>query len=265
MARALAKSSLNLLWQLLGRGYEGAGKPLRLSLKVDGDSVPVLLSGQASSGRLLVLSTGFASRVTDYEPLARLFEPHYLLCRVGHPGSERGDGAKAFLRLLWAKWIQRSTWRQAAIAARSWIHRRSNRERRLSQLLGVLAELQTSFQGFEMSLAGHSYGTDTVLRAALEAEMEELFLFSPHPPGYLLGAAQYLSLNARQVWVISGTKDYTRDGVGPEERLRVAEYLDPARLRKSLCLEGVRHMDFAFPEEGSALWRQRLAQEFFCR
>ena len=265
MARALAKSSLKLLWQLLGRGYEGAGKPLRLSLKVDGDSVPVLLSGQASSGRLLVLSTGFASRVTDYEPLARLFEPHYLLCRVGHPGSTRWDGAKALLKLLLAKWVQRTTWRQAAVKARTWIHRESNRERRLAQLLRVMAELETSFQGFEISLAGHSYGTDTVLRAALELEIKELYLFSPHPPGYLLESEQYRALKAGEIWVVSGTKDYTRDGVGPEERLRVGEYLDPSRLRKGLCLEGVRHMDFAFPEEGSALWTERLAQEFFCR
>jgi hypothetical protein len=86
--------------------------------------------------------------------------------------------------------------------------------------------------------------------------VDNLYLFSPHPPGYLFERESYARLRASVVWVITGTRDRTRDGVGPEERLKVAEVCD-ARV---INLTGVGHMDFAFAELGPEGWVERLKQ-----
>ena len=49
---------------------------------------------------------------------------------------------------------------------------------------------------------------------------------------------------------MTGTRDRTRDGVGPQERLKVAEVCE-ARI---INLAGVGHMDFAFAELGPEGW-----------
>jgi pimeloyl-ACP methyl ester carboxylesterase len=124
----------------------------------------------------------------------------------------------------------------------------------------VARVLAGEFPGHRLSAAGHSFGTDTALLFALQERLENLILFSPHPPGYLIEGEQYRELLVDNVWVVTGSKDFTHDGVGPRDRLQVAEFLDPSKLRKALTLEGVRHMDFAFEGLGPEGWQSALPQ-----
>jgi hypothetical protein len=89
--------------------------------------------------------------------------------------------------------------------------------------------------------------------------IDTLYLFSPHPPGYLIPTADYGRLPVRRVVVISGTHDRTRDGVTARERMQVMSYLRPSA--RAVLLEGVGHMDFALAGLGPPHWTRQLARE----
>lgn len=190
----------------------------------------------------MVLSTGFASALSDYGALVDLWKGEYLVARVVHPRFSRLDGLLAVFRYAWWRWGRGLRRQEAALEVRRFLHRPKNRERRLEQLRSVVEALCAEFLDWEVSVAGHSYGTDTALRYALEREVERLVLFSPHPPGYLIPLEDYGKIRAARVQVVTGTRDFTRDGVGPSERCLVAEMIAGAELT---VLEGVGHMDFA--------------------
>lgn len=242
---------------MLGPGYAGSGEVARFFV---GGEIPVQASGNAGSGKCLVFSTGFAGSRTDYGALCRIFEPDYLVVRVSHPGFGCWAGLKALVWFLGLR-VQGKEAVEAALRVRRWIHSEENYLRRRGQLLRVVEEISRRYRVRAFSLAGHSYGTDTALRGALEMEVEELYLFSPHPPGYLFSVEDYGRLRAGLVWLVTGTRDRTRDGVGPEERLKVAEVCD-ARV---INLTGVRHMDFAFAELGPEGWVEELGAGFLRR
>lgn len=214
-----------------------------------GGEIPVQVSGNAGSGKCLVFSTGFAGSRTDYGALCRLFEPDHLVVRVAHPGFGRWAGLKALVWFLGLR-LRGKKVVEAALRVRRWIHSEENYLRRRVQLLTVVEEITRRYEVHSFSLAGHSYGTDTALRCALEMEVVNLYLFSPHPPGYLIPKKDYGRLRASVVWVVTGTRDRTRDGVGPQERLKVAAVCE-ARV---INLLGVGHMDFAFADLGPEGW-----------
>lgn len=235
-----------LVRHLLGPGYAGSGEVARFSV---GGEIPVQVSGNAGGGKCLVFSTGFAGSRIDYGALCRIFEPEYLVVRVTHPGFGRWAGLKALLWFLGLR-LRGNKAVEAALRVRRWIHSEENYLRRRVQLLMVVEEISRRYRLHSFSLAGHSYGTDTALRCALEMAVSNLYLFSPHPPGYLIPKKDYSRLRAGVVWVVTGTRDRTRDGVGPQERLKVAEVCE-ARI---INLAGVGHMDFAFAELGPEGW-----------
>jgi hypothetical protein len=235
---------LEQLKAFLKPGYGGTDA-IYLKVKAGTDLVPVLISGNVDSGSLLFLTPGFGSRLTDYGPIVRTFEKAHLVVRMVHPGSSRWSFLQALVRLLWVRGVRGLPLQEAARVARSWIHRPSNRQRRLRQLQAVVAHVSSRFPSRSISLAGHSFGSDTAILGALEQKVQNLYLFSPHPPGYLVPMEDYARLCCEKVWIVTGTRDRTRDGVGPEERLKVALHIPTEQLREVCCLEGVGHMDFA--------------------
>ncbi len=199
-------------------------------------------------GPLLLICPGFGASSADYEPLAEVFGQHYRVGRLAHPGSDRWAAFGLLPRYLYWRWRDGSS--QAALKVRSQFHSETIRRLRLAQLRLALDELAP------VALAGHSFGTDTVLLAARERAVSDLFLFSPHPPGYLLAAEDYPQIQCHRALVISGTRDRTPDGVGPEERMEVADAIPVAR---PLLLPGVAHMDFAFTGAGPPEWPVQLS------
>ena len=195
----------------------------------------------------------------DYAPLAELFGRRQTVYRVAHPGSDRWAGPEAAARLLVRRCLMGESPQRAAQAVRAHLHRPEARRRRLDQLWGLAGIVA---RGGRIDLAGHSFGTDTALMLALEygdrLRIGTLYLFSPHPPGYLIDFSDYATLPVERVVVISGTRDRTRDGVGPEQRMRVLDALG-AKGRK-VMLDGVGHMDFAFSDLGPPQWPERLAE-----
>ena len=222
----------------------------------------VLWSGNQGE-RPLLLSPGFGSSVYDYAPLAHLFGQRQRVYRVGHPGSDRWAGFGAAGRLLWQRLVRGQEAQAAARIVRSHLHRETSRRRRLRQLREAARMALQRESATSIDLAGHSYGTDTALLFSLlyggEVRIDTLYLFSPHPPGYLIPVPDYSRLPVRRVVVVVGSRDRTRDGVGPGQRRQAAEAVGAKA--QLITLEGVAHMDFAFPDLGPAGWPEALARE----
>jgi pimeloyl-ACP methyl ester carboxylesterase len=218
--------------------------------------------GQAG-GVPLVLSLGFGSALTDYVPLVEMLLQHQPVIRVEHPGSARRAGLEAGLRLLWRRWWLGEGKGEAARRVRAHLHRPASRERRLAQLREAVEATQQRWGTGPIDLAGHSFGTDTALLFALrhghEVPIRRLILLCPHPPGYLVPLEAYAALPVDEVVVVTGTRDWTRDGVGPEARWAVVQ----ASGGRGVMLQDVAHMDFAFPGLGPVDWPQQLERELF--
>ncbi len=211
----------------------------------------------------LVFSPGFGSALTDYVPLVEMLLRHQPVIRVEHPGSARGAGLEAGLRLLWRRlWLGEEKG-EAARGVRAYLHRQGSRERRVAHLKEALQECRRRLGDGPIDLAGHSYGSDTALLFALrhghEVPIRRLILLCPHPPGYLIPQADYAALPVDEVVIVTGTRDWTRDGVGPEARWKVV----PASGGRGVMLQDVAHMDFAFPGLGPREWPQQLERELY--
>lgn len=191
-----------------------------------------------------MFSPGFGAAIRAYSGLCESFAKSQPVIRVGHPGSDRWAAVPALARLLWYRALGHSG-REAAIKVRTHLHRPDMRERRLRQLIAAVQEVRSRTGATEIDLAGHSFGTDTALMLALSGTIpiRDLWLFSPHPPGYLIPWKEYALPHVRQVHVVVGSRDWTRDGVGPWERLLVAEAV--GEKARATTLERYRHMDFA--------------------
>ena len=213
-----------------------------------------LASGNRQGKRVVLLSPGFGARVFDYGPVVRSLERDSLVLRVHHPGSGRASFLQALAIFSRAR-FKGADATQAARQARRWIHREGNRQRRVEQLSEVFRWAKARYPEKSLVLAGHSFGTDTALLCALELTVDKLMLFSPHPPGYLIGAQRYGEVTC-PVSVFVGSEDWTRDGVGPKERLKVVEVLPEGT--ESTVLPGVSHMDFAFSGLGPVDWESHL-------
>ncbi len=205
---------------------------------------PLLFISDVEDGVPLIFAPGFGAAIRDYSGLCESFAKTQPVIRVGHPGSDRWAAVPALARLLWYRALGHSG-REAAIKVRTHLHRSETRERRLRQLTASVQEVRRRTGATEIDLAGHSFGTDTALMLALSGTVpvRDLWLFSPHPPGYLIAREHYAQLPVRQVQVVVGSRDWTRDGVGPRERLTVAEAVGVKA--RANTVEGHRHMDFA--------------------
>lgn len=205
----------------------------------------LIYTSDVEEGVPLVFSPGFGAALRDYSGLCRHFERIQPVVRVGHSGSDRWAVLPAALHLLWYRALGYSG-REAAIKVRSYLHRPQARERRLRQLILAVEEVRRRTGATEIDLAGHSFGTDTALMLALSevVSIRNLWLFSPHPPGYLIPRDDYARLPVQRVNVVVGSRDWTRDGVGPFERFLVAEAV--GQKAHTIVQDGFRHMDFAF-------------------
>lgn len=258
MAARLAKEAQQILRlgrALLGPGYRGEQAVSRRLRGTD-----VLLSGQRRGAFLSLISPGFASRLTDYGPLVKALESHGLVARIHHQKNGRFQGLLALLRLTYLHFLKGLDWPAAAREVRAALHGEVNRKARVQELLRASEELQRMFPEKKLILVGHSFGTDTVIGAALKRRVDGLVLISPHPPGYLLRPEQYKALQAKRILLIVGEQDWTRDGVGPVDRLRVGDVLEPNKLFAAEVLAGVGHMDFALPALGPGGWERELVR-----
>ena len=213
-----------------------------------------LSSGNRNGEKVVLLSPGFGARVFDYGPVVRSMERESLVLRVHHPGSARASFLQAVAIFTRAR-FQGVQAAPAAQRARVWIHREENRRRRVGQLSEVFHWAKARYPKKSVVLVGHSFGTDTALLAAFELAVERLVLLSPHPPGYLIPVERYGEVTC-PVSVFVGSEDWTRDGVGPHERLEIREAL-PEGAEMHL-LPGVRHMDFAFSGMGPSGWESHF-------
>lgn len=262
MAAALAESkSLKLARALLGPGYQGSGSTRRFHLKRGPFSVEMLESGNRQRDRIFLLSPGFGSALSDYGPLISPLERLGLVVRLRHPGTDRRSTPRVYFHFLWQRWRGLSA-AEAARKVRTRIHSRENRLRRLEQLKIAADYYRESRPELKISVAGHSFGSDTALLYTLDHEVDELLLYGNHPPDYLIPNQDYSLLKARCVRVFTGSRDFTRDGVGPQERLRIADFLDSDRLGGVHCLEAVEHMSFAFWGWGPDGWESTYEKLF---
>lgn len=218
---------------------------------------------EGGAGLPLVFSAGFGSALSDYGPLVEMLVRHQPVLKVEHPGSARWAGLQAGLHLLWRRFWLGEGKVEAARGVRAHLHREESRERRLAQLREAVEESRRRLGDGPIDLAGHSYGSDTALLFALrhghEVPIRRLILLCPHPPGYLVPRTDYAALPVAEVVIVTGTRDWTRDGVGPEQRWQVVQ----ATAGRGIVLDGVAHMDFAFRDLGPADWPQRLERELY--
>lgn len=119
----------------------------------------------------------------------------------------------------------------------------------------VWKQLKGEFEGLPLGLAGHSYGSYTILAASgLEPKglrhnvdplpASSLLVISPQPPDMIFSHAEYEKV-AVPTLVLTGTRDdLLAGGDTYRERLRVYDHL-PAPVRHALVLENLEHMDFA--------------------
>lgn len=250
-------SRLTRLWRsLCGAGYRGAdGRAGTLA------GIPVFFNGNPESRLVVVLSPGFAGRLTDYGLVVKALERQALVVRVYHPRNGRLAGLLALLRLLYHRFWGRLSDLEAARLVRGHIHRMENCDQRAGQLEAVVQALESEARERDFVLLGHSFGTDTVLRVALRREVAAIVLLSPHPPGYLIPGPDYRCLKTQRVGIFTGTKDRTRDGVGPKERLEVTKALGTGYEVNAVCFPEVSHMDFALEDLGPMGWEVPLETE----
>lgn len=217
---------------------------------------PLLYTSDVPDGVPLLFSPGLGASMRDYSGLAAHFAKSQPVVRVGHPGSDRAIVIPALTRLFWLRALGYSR-REAAVRVRSYLHRPEIRERRVQQMISALERVRKRAGQTQFDLAGHSFGTDTALLVALSStpyEIRKLYLFSPHPPGYLIPWSAYAQLMADEVVVVTGTRDWTRDGVGPRERLEVVDALGANA--QGFVVNGLAHMDAAFDKHIS--WADHL-------
>lgn len=130
-------------------------------------------------------------------------------------------------------------------------------EARPRDLLFALSQLSPLFDGLPLGLAGHSFGSYSVLSLlglptvpVLPPLMEPVppavscLIMSPQPPGTLF-SQRALALVATPTLVMTGTRDALLSGDG-DYTARVATYHAlPQQLRNLAVLDGVEHLDFA--------------------
>lgn len=120
----------------------------------------------------------------------------------------------------------------------------------------VCSQLKDRFSGLPFGLAGHSYGTYTILAALglppvpVLPPVEPLqgaatvILMSPQPPGVLFSHRALRMLTVPAL-VVTGTKDALLDGTGDfRQRAACYDHL-PTGLANLVVLEGAEHMAFA--------------------
>lgn len=216
----------------------------------------------------LLLSPGFGSRLHDYGALRQAFLDRYCLYRMVHPGTDRSAaariGAAHLLHMGLLGWSRQFSARKL----RRYIHSPTHRQTRSRQLSQAIDFVLKHSRQSSLSLAGHSFGTDTVLSYAVsQAEtsiIKDLYLFSPHPAGYLIPEQSLKRRLARKVLVITGDADYTADGVGPNERWGVLKPLADGNKVQGVFLWQFGHLDPALSCPRQA-WVNQLGTELFSR
>jgi pimeloyl-ACP methyl ester carboxylesterase len=119
----------------------------------------------------------------------------------------------------------------------------------------VWNHVRDEFEGLPLGLAGHSYGSYTVLACAGMEPMavehgvtplpaRSLLVISPQPPGLLFAENEYSKVD-NTVLVVTGTEDHLLSGDSDYlDRLKAYELLPEAK-KHCLVLKDFEHMDFA--------------------
>ncbi|MCA9777880.1 MAG: alpha/beta hydrolase [Candidatus Eremiobacteraeota bacterium] len=119
----------------------------------------------------------------------------------------------------------------------------------------VWQHLREEFEGLPLGLAGHSYGSYTVLActgmepSSTTHGVESIpatgyLVISPQPPGMLFSTAEYEKVR-RPVLVMTGTEDHLLSGESDySDRLDAYKFL-PEAFRRLVVFRGFEHMDFA--------------------
>lgn len=128
---------------------------------------------------------------------------------------------------------------------------------RPKDFLYVYSQLKSRFGNLPLALAGHSYGTYTVLSAmglqsrgletnfqGSEVPVRCTVLMSPQPPGMLFAREEYRKVGVPTL-VVSGTKDDLLDGSQDYLSRREVYEVLPTQMANLLIFEGVAHMTFA--------------------
>ena len=119
----------------------------------------------------------------------------------------------------------------------------------------VWDHLREEFEGLPLGLAGHSYGSYTVLACAgMEPSVTKhgvdpipatgYLAISPQPPGMLFPVAEYRKIK-KPVLIMTGTEDHLLSGESSYgDRLNAYKSL-PEENRHLVVFRGFEHMDFA--------------------
>ena len=119
----------------------------------------------------------------------------------------------------------------------------------------VWDHLREEFDGLPLGLAGHSYGSYTVLACAgMESSIARhgvkpipasgYLVISPQPPGMLFAVSEYGKVS-KPVLIMTGTEDHLLSGESTYgDRLNAYKAL-PEELRRLVVFRGFEHMDFA--------------------
>jgi alpha-beta hydrolase superfamily lysophospholipase len=119
----------------------------------------------------------------------------------------------------------------------------------------VWEHLREEFEGLPLGLAGHSYGSYTVLACAgMESRITRhgvdpipavgYLAISPQPPGMLFAVPEYRKVS-KPVLIMTGTEDHLLSGESSyDDRLDAYKAL-PEEFRRLVVFKGFEHMDFA--------------------
>lgn len=130
-------------------------------------------------------------------------------------------------------------------------------EARPRDLLFARQRLESMFDGLPLGLAGHSFGTYTVLSAfglptvpvlpplpQQVGQVTSCLIMSPQPPGSLF-SERALGLVEVPILVMTGTEDALLSGEGDYTARVAAYHALPQERRNLVVLEGVEHLAFA--------------------
>lgn len=194
----------------------------------------------------VIFSVGYGGQSTGYGYLARRWASEGIATLVTEHVGSNLDVLKSFSHLSQEE-------RNREVVRR--VQDPEELRRRPWDMALVRDSFQTRYSGLALGLAGHSFGSYSVLAACglkprqvnpglRSLQPSATILLSPQPPGMLFAAEEYGEVDCPTL-VLTGTEDHLLSGSATyRDRLRVFECL-PKRLARLLVQEGTDHMALA--------------------